>query len=651
MFCKIKIFFAAALFFFAPILNAGRFSGAANWLNINPSPRASGVGLAYYGIAEGANAALFNPAAVGFIKNRELKAHYGLLLAGIRYNSLAYIEPAAGPGSASLIVRNILSGKMDKISDGKKDGCFYSSDFSVDIGYGFALGETSAGINIRNLQSKIGSKSASAYAVDAGVFSRIFQNTRAGLSIHNISTPLKYRQSEEYIRATLSGGLSQRFNLTEEAVDFTVSGGFKYLDYEEWEAGIGIEHTAFNQFTLRGGYKYRFIDNRLKFPEGITVGVGLNIYGILADYGWVPYGQMGYTHRIGLGFKFGKSGKEKSKISINTNKVIYSPQTGSLNIYLNGINFRQKGELYIDITDSYGISVKRIDLPEGKRRLIWDGTEESTKKDLDGNYSLRLFRKKDEQQQLLADKDIIIDSTPPDFNIEYSTKEFSPDGDGKNDILTMKVSGSDKNKLDSYNIKIYNSSGKIVKKYAGTSLPIDYRWEGKDDYYEQPVSEGAYSVKASAGDIAGNTRVLEKTVVKVKYPPKVITEKIEIVEEDEGLKINLKSQVLFGQGKSELKEESFESLDEVVRVLEAYEKNKVSVEGHSDSVGSDRVNKKISLKRADAVKEYILKNGIDTGRISVKGWGEEKPIASNRTRAGRMANRRVEIIILKGKIK
>ena len=74
---------------------------------------------------------------------------------------------------------------------------------------------------------------------------------------------------------------------------------------------------------------------------------------------------------------------------------------------------------------------------------------------------------------------------------------------------------------------------------------------------------------------------------------------------------------------------------------------KFTVEGHTDSVGSDQLNQRLSDSRANSVKEYLVKSGIDAFRLSALGYGESKPIDSNKTRAGRANNRRVEINLAK----
>src|SRR5712691_4783241 len=100
----------------------------------------------------------------------------------------------------------------------------------------------------------------------------------------------------------------------------------------------------------------------------------------------------------------------------------------------------------------------------------------------------------------------------------------------------------------------------------------------------------------------------------------------------------------FDFNKATLKPAGKKMVDGAVTVMKDKPSMKVSVEGHTDSIGSDTYNQKLSERRAQAVRDYMVSQGIDAARISVKGWGKTKPIASNKTEAGRAENRRVEII-------
>ncbi len=112
-------------------------------------------------------------------------------------------------------------------------------------------------------------------------------------------------------------------------------------------------------------------------------------------------------------------------------------------------------------------------------------------------------------------------------------------------------------------------------------------------------------------------------------------------------KIEIKQQINFQSGKAKiLGKRSFQILDEVVQVLNDYPGiKKIRVEGHTDSVGSNKFNERLSQSRADSVVEYLLSQGVSADRIEAVGYGEERPIQSNATAKGRAANRRTEFNI------
>jgi outer membrane protein OmpA-like peptidoglycan-associated protein len=105
--------------------------------------------------------------------------------------------------------------------------------------------------------------------------------------------------------------------------------------------------------------------------------------------------------------------------------------------------------------------------------------------------------------------------------------------------------------------------------------------------------------------------------------------------------------IFFDFGKASLRNESFPELDRLVQYMMQNGEMEIEVSGHTDNVGSDDVNLQLSGERAMAVAAYLSSQGIKAARIKAKGYGEEKPIASNDTEEGRQLNRRVEFTILK----
>ncbi len=105
--------------------------------------------------------------------------------------------------------------------------------------------------------------------------------------------------------------------------------------------------------------------------------------------------------------------------------------------------------------------------------------------------------------------------------------------------------------------------------------------------------------------------------------------------------------ILFDTGKSSIKAESTSVMVDIITILGEYPTAKFTVEGHTDSDGSAASNQKLSESRALAVKEFLVEKGIDEFRLSAVGYGEEKPLGSNKTKAGKVLNRRVEINLVK----
>ncbi|WP_027137972.1 OmpA family protein [Gaetbulibacter saemankumensis] len=105
--------------------------------------------------------------------------------------------------------------------------------------------------------------------------------------------------------------------------------------------------------------------------------------------------------------------------------------------------------------------------------------------------------------------------------------------------------------------------------------------------------------------------------------------------------------ILFDTGKATIKKQSAGVLNDIVGILKEYTNAKFTIDGHTDSTGSDTLNQKLSESRANAVKDYLVENGIDGSRLSAAGYGESKPIDTNATSEGRRNNRRVEINLVK----
>ncbi len=103
---------------------------------------------------------------------------------------------------------------------------------------------------------------------------------------------------------------------------------------------------------------------------------------------------------------------------------------------------------------------------------------------------------------------------------------------------------------------------------------------------------------------------------------------------------------LFASGKADIKEDSTADIKKLGVFMQTYPTTTTVIEGHTDSVGSAALNKDLSQRRAEAVRQYLIKNyNIDANRIKAVGYGPDRPVADNATAAGRQKNRRIEAAI------
>ena len=112
-------------------------------------------------------------------------------------------------------------------------------------------------------------------------------------------------------------------------------------------------------------------------------------------------------------------------------------------------------------------------------------------------------------------------------------------------------------------------------------------------------------------------------------------------------RIELKQTIYFGTGNAKIKPRSFPMLNEVADAIGHVKGVRVRVEGHTDSRGGDRYNRKLSQRRADSVRAFLIGAGVAPDRLDAVGYGEDRPIDTNTTRDGRSRNRRVEFLILR----
>ncbi|GAA6185462.1 OmpA family protein [Aliiglaciecola sp. 2_MG-2023] len=121
---------------------------------------------------------------------------------------------------------------------------------------------------------------------------------------------------------------------------------------------------------------------------------------------------------------------------------------------------------------------------------------------------------------------------------------------------------------------------------------------------------------------------------------------VEVYREGDSIRLAIPGNITFETGKASIVTNFYPVLNDVAKVINRYEKTRLSVEGHTDSVGDAAYNQQLSIQRANSVAAYLESNGVATSRLQTLGFGESQPIATNDTASGRQQNRRVELRII-----
>lgn len=155
---------------------------------------------------------------------------------------------------------------------------------------------------------------------------------------------------------------------------------------------------------------------------------------------------------------------------------------------------------------------------------------------------------------------------------------------------------------------------------------------------EQKLAAGAARSDADAAQMTANAAQLQAAELQRQI------ELLQARPTDRGLVLTL-GDTLFATGKSEIKSGATANLDKLTTFLNEYPKRTAAIEGFTDSMGSDEMNQSLSERRADAVKRYLVGQGVGSDRLTSTGRGESAPVADNESAAGRQQNRRVEVVI------
>lgn len=235
---------------------------------------------------------------------------------------------------------------------------------------------------------------------------------------------------------------------------------------------------------------------------------------------------------------------------------------------------------------------------------------------------------------------------------EYGYMSSSLNSIGESDIVRIKLAEEVRPKpVVLISGKVYNAK---TKEPIGANIEYENLADGKNSGVAVSNAQtGEYRIVLPYGINYGFMGYAEKFIpvsdnldLTQVAEYKEIERDLYLVPLEVGSTIRLNN-IFFDFGKATLRPESYPELDRLVGYMTQNEKMEIELSGHTDNVGSDDANLKLSDERAKSVTEYVVSKGIAANRIAAKGYGEAKPVATNDTDEGKQLNRRVEFTILK----
>lgn len=332
-----------------------------------------------------------------------------------------------------------------------------------------------------------------------------------------------------------------------------------------------------------------------------------------------------------------------------------------------GIKDTQKLSIVTSITDgleSWSVSIK----PEGSKTIVkawsseqtkvlpasinWDGTDKDGKILLGRYYAeLKLSYSKGDEVSA-STPSFLVNAKAPTLGVRLSPRYFSPDNDGLEDELYINLTAESASSFTDWSFEIrepIGSSGNIFWKTGGSGKITErIIWDGRSLKGELVQAATDYPFTFTVKDDVGMV-----SVVRGYIPIDVM-----VIRDGDKLKIAVPSIIFrknaadFDGLETDVVDKNTQVLKRIAEILNKFKDYKVQVEGHANNVTGTQTEEEtelipLSLLRADAVRMFLINNGVDSARLSSLGMGGTRPIAERSDRENWWKNRRVEFILIK----
>ncbi|MEW6607706.1 MAG: PorV/PorQ family protein [bacterium] len=273
---------------------AKKGSTGAQVLKLSVGARPAAMGEAFGALADDTNAIYWNPAGLTQLNEKQIIVMHSDWLKEINYGLVGYAQPLANDRTLGLSMMYLGSGDMKKINaNGIEEGDFEAKDMVVTASYGWKLSEElSLGASIKAISLKIDNEKANSFAVDVGFLSRTpVENLLIGGALQNLGSKVKFINEGD--KLPLNVKLGSAYKAMDDRLILLLDIN-KPVD-NDLRLNLGTEYWLTSTVALRGGY-----NSGIDEGSGITFGIGFALRNLQLDYAYVPYGDLGKTHRYCL---------------------------------------------------------------------------------------------------------------------------------------------------------------------------------------------------------------------------------------------------------------------------------------------------------------------------------------------------------------
>ncbi len=586
----------------------GEGTTGAPFLKIGTSSRAEAMGGAFIGVVDDVDAIYWNPAGLTQLRRSTIGFTHLEWFEGIRYEYLSYADKYDYVGAVGVSLGYLYLGDIPKAletSSGDYDpassGTFGASDLALNFAWAGNLfwRENKIGLGLKVIQEAIEDSQTFSVGVDIGdqiLLSRTRWYRAAakdnwavrlvpsvvGISFRNLGTPVKYSYQNDPLPMIGQLGLAYKFLDDDLAtaldLEYRMVEGLMvfHLGAEYWiHTGIRSGPKSTLDVALRGGYRTGY--DATSAP-GFSLGLGVQYSSLGLDYVFMPFGDLGMTHRISLKFSWGDELKEKTRVK------------------------RRR-------------LVKRALSPSEKALRDTAQKMVKTKKSMEGRV---VVRKKGRATTLTE----VEAKRPEERAVAQEAKTLGAD-------IQVKAAQPEEVKpaISGGHVDTTALAARIAQRAKGvrtTSRTTSrYSRRTKEDVIRAAKQEATQKSQAFEDvESAAQQEARQKQTALVT-----------------------RTTVYFAKNSAKLNDRYLYALDQIAFSHDKYPQRTILVHGYC-STDEKNVNA-LSRERAKAVKDYLVQiKSISGSKISVKGFGDTQPAASNNTEKGRARNRRVRVQII-----